>query len=86
MTITWKMKETGDLAAVEGNTQVKVADIVEPKLLSVKQLCKYLNIGERTARKLLGEYDCPYVCRVGGRVFANKTVLDRWLDSNTGRI
>lgn len=58
---------------------------VETKLLSVKQFCTYMNIGETTARKLLSAPDCPYRFRIGGKIFANKTILDRWIDSGTGR-
>ena len=53
---------------------------IEPRLLTVKDFCKYVNIGERTARKMLTEPNC----RIGGKVLINKSVLDRWIDSNTG--
>lgn len=58
---------------------------IEPKLLSVKQFCKYMGIGQTTARKLLSAPDCTYCFRIGGKIFANKTILDKWIDSNTGR-
>ena len=55
------------------------------KLLTVKELCEYLSIGDSTARKLLSEPRCPFVFKLGGRYYANKTALDKWIDSNTGR-
>lgn len=58
---------------------------IEPKLLSVKEFCKYMSIGQTTARQMLAKPNCPYVLRIGGKIFANKTVLDRWIDSQTGR-
>ena len=60
-------------------------NLIGKKLLSVKQMCEYMSIGESTARKLLANPSCPYVCKIEGRIFANKTVLDKWIDSNTGR-
>lgn len=57
---------------------------IEPKLLSVNQFCKYINVGQTTARKLLSDPSCPYRLRIGGKIFANKTVLDKWIDSRTG--
>ncbi len=63
--------------------KVKIKEI-EPKLLSISQFCKYMSIGQTTARKLLAEPNCPYRFRVGGKIFANKSILDKWIDSNTG--
>ena len=57
---------------------------IESRLLTVKDFCKYVNIGERTARKMLTEPNCTYRCRIGGKVLINKSVLDKWIDSNTG--
>ncbi len=59
--------------------------IDEPKLLNVKEFCKYIGVGERTARKLLAEPNCSYVFRLGGKIMVNKTILDKWIDNNTGR-
>lgn len=55
------------------------------KLLTVKELCEYLAIGDSTARKLLSEPNCSFVFKLGGRYYANKTALDKWIDGNTGR-
>lgn len=62
-----------------------IIEDIEPKLLSIKQMCKYMDIGQTTARKLLSEPNCPYRFRIGGKIFANKTVLDKWIDSRTGK-
>lgn len=59
--------------------------MIEKKLLSVKELAYYLSIGQTKARELLAKEDCPYVCRIDGRIFANKTILDKVVDENTGR-
>ncbi|MGN0106094.1 MAG: helix-turn-helix domain-containing protein [Hominilimicola sp.] len=62
-----------------------IVEEIEPKLLSVKEFCKYMGIGQTTARKLLSDPGCPYSFRLGGKIFANKTILDKWIDSRTGR-
>lgn len=59
--------------------------LIDRKLLSVKEFSSYINVSERTARTMLAEPNCPYVCRIRGRIFANKTILDKWIDNNTGR-
>lgn len=56
----------------------------EKKLLTVKEFCTYLGIKETLARKLLKAPNCPYSFYLNGRVFANKTKLDKWIDQNTG--
>ena len=58
---------------------------IDKKLLTVKDAAKYLSIGQTTMRKLLAEPNCPYVCKFGGRVFINKTILDKYIDSLTKR-
>ena len=55
------------------------------KLLTVKELCEYLSIGDSTARKILSAPNCSFVFKLGSRYYANKTALDKWIDSNTGR-
>ena len=52
------------------------------RLLNVKEFCEYLGIGETKARELLrGGYG--FSVRIGNRWYANKTKLDRWLDSES---
>ena len=57
----------------------------EKKLLTVKEMCGYMSIGETYARELLSRPDCPFVYRMGRRIYANKTFLDKWIDAATGR-
>lgn len=65
--------------------ELTIIEELEPKLLSIKQFCRYMDIGQTTARKLLSAPNCPYRLRIGGKIFANKTVLDKWIDSCTGK-
>ncbi len=57
----------------------------EKILLTVKDMCKYMSIGENTARNLLSEPNCPFVFRLKNRIYANKKMLDKWIEQNTGR-
>ena len=57
----------------------------EKALLTVKDMCKYMSIGESTASSLLSMANCPFVFRLRGRIYANKKVLDKWIEQNTGR-
>lgn len=72
-----------DFVVVESELHVKTE--IEPKLLTVKEFCKYMGIGQTTARQMLSDPSCPYRIRIGGKLMANKTVLDRWIESRTGK-
>lgn len=52
-------------------------------LLNVKDMCTYMSIGENTARNLLNEPHNSFTVRIGGRIFAHKQRLDRWLLQQT---
>ena len=52
------------------------------KLLNVKEFCAYL--GQTKARELLTKKNNPYTVRIDGRLYANKTLLDEWIDSISG--
>lgn len=54
------------------------------RLLTVKEFCDYLGIGQTKARELMTKTDNPYTVRIGGRLYANKVLLDKWIDSISG--
>ena len=56
----------------------------EKKLLNLKEFCDYLGIGQTKARELMTKTDNPYTVRIGNRLYANKRMLDRWVDSISG--
>lgn len=58
--------------------------LVDKKLLNVKEFCAYLGIGQTKARELLTKTDNPYTVRLDGRLYANKILLDKWIDSISG--
>ena len=57
---------------------------VDKALLSVKEVCLYLGIGESKARELLTKTNNNFTVRIGSRVYANKIQLDKWIASNSG--
>ena len=48
-------------------------------LLSVKELCEYLGIGQTKARELLSDPRNGFTLRIGNRLYAHKDKLDKWL-------
>ena len=56
------------------------------KLITLKEMCEYLAIGETEARSLLKSKSCPFGVRIGNRLYANKTILDDWIDSISGKV
>ena len=54
----------------------------DKKLLSVKETCDYLGIGQTKCRELLrGRNGCGV--QIGNRWYANKERLDKWIDNNS---
>ena len=49
------------------------------KLLTVKEVCVYLGIGQTKARELIRGHN-GFGVQIGNRWYADKTKLDRWLD------
>lgn len=54
----------------------------EKKLLTVKDLCVYLSIGETKARELLHNPDNGFTVRIGNRLYAHRDKVDAWLLRN----
>lgn len=54
------------------------------KLLNIDEFCAYLGIGQTKARELLTKTNNPFTLRIGNRLYANKSKLDKWIDSNSG--
>ncbi len=48
-------------------------------LLSLKEFCSYVNIGETKAREILNDPRCDFCFRIGNRLYANKKKLDQRL-------
>ena len=59
---------------------------MEKALLNLKEFCQYLGIGQTKGRELLTKSDNPYTVRIGNRLYANKILLDKWLNNNSGNV
>lgn len=53
-------------------------------LLKVEEMAEYLNIGITQARSILHKPCNPFTIRLGNRYYANKKLLDKWLEQNSG--
>lgn len=58
--------------------------LCEKALLNVTETMAYTGWGENTVRNELNHYKCPYVVRKGNRLYANRRLLDKYLDSISG--
>lgn len=64
---------------------IKNENKIEGKaLLNLEEFCAYLGIGETKARELLTKTNNPYTVRIGNRLYANKILLDKWLNTVSG--
>lgn len=52
---------------------------MEKALLNLKEFCDYLGIKETKASYLMTKTNNSYTVRIGGRLYANKVLLDKWL-------
>ncbi|MGB4659313.1 MAG: helix-turn-helix domain-containing protein [Mobilitalea sp.] len=57
----------------------------EKGLLNVSEVCFYLGVGQNTARNLLNKPKNLFTVRIGNRLYANKKLLDKWLDIQSGQ-
>ena len=55
---------------------------MEKVLLTVKEMCTYLGIGQTKARELLANPKNQFCVRIGNRRYAHKGKLDAWLENN----
>lgn len=55
---------------------------IDKQLLTIKELCTYLGIGETKARELVRGNN-GFGIQIGNRWYANRKKLDSWLDKRT---
>jgi len=58
--------------------------LVDKKLLNINEFCNYLGIGQTKARELMTKTNNPYTVKLGNRLYANRVLLDKWIDSISG--
>ena len=56
----------------------------EKALLNVQEMMVYTGWGENTVRNELNHRRCSYVVRKGNRLYANRKLLDKYLESISG--
>ncbi|MBR4981243.1 MAG: hypothetical protein IKY94_01630 [Lachnospiraceae bacterium] len=62
----------------------KYISLCEKALLNVEEMMAYTGWGENTVRNELNHPRCLYVVRKGNRLYANRKLLDKYLDSISG--
>lgn len=58
--------------------------LCEKALLNVDEMMAYTGWGENTVRNELNHPRCTYVVRKGNRLYANRKLLEKYLDSISG--
>lgn len=56
----------------------------EKALLNVCEIMAYTGWGENTVRNELNHPKCSYVVRKGNRLYANRKLLEKYIDSISG--
>lgn len=59
------------------------SDFIEKALLNLKEVSEYLGLGETKTRELLKQRNCPFSMKIGYRWYANRRLLDTWLEQQT---
>ena len=58
--------------------------LCEKALLNVPEMMAYTGWGENSVRVELNHPKCPFVVRKGNRLYANRKLLDKYIDSISG--
>lgn len=69
---------------IKRENMTKQIKICEKALITVEEMMAYTGWGENTVRNELNHPCCPYVVRKGNRLYANRKLLDKYLDSISG--
>ena len=59
-------------------------NLSDKALLNVRETCEYLGLGDTKVRQLLNSPSSTFTVRIGNRLYANRKMLDMWLDSISG--
>ena len=54
---------------------------LESRFLTIKEFCRYMNLGETKARDLIRQHH-GIALNVGGKWLIDKKKLDKWIDNN----
>lgn len=69
-----------EIPALRGNNLTMRESNANKKLLTLKEVCDYLGIGQTKARELVRGHN-GFGVQIGNRWYADKNKLDRWIDT-----
>lgn len=69
-----------EIPTLRGNNLAMRESNVNKKLLTLKEVCNYLGIGQTKARELVRGHN-GFGVQIGNRWYADKNKLDRWIDT-----
>lgn len=49
-------------------------------LMNLNEVSHYLGIGKTKTREILKDRNCPFSLKIGNRWYADKRLLDNWLN------
>lgn len=64
---------------------MKGGNCIDKALLNLKEVSEYLGLGETKTREILKSRNCPFSMKIGYRWYANRKLLDIWLEQQTRR-
>lgn len=53
---------------------------MEKRLLTIQEICEYTGWGKTKVREILKRDDSDFTIRMGNRLYADKTLFDKYLD------
>lgn len=56
---------------------------IEKILLNIEETALYLGIGKTKCREFLKEHEHEFVIRIGNRIYANKPLLNEWINKQS---
>ena len=69
-----------EIPALRGNNLTMRESNANKKLLTLKEVCDYLGIGQTKAGELVRGHN-GFGVQIGNRWYADKSKLDRWIDT-----
>ena len=69
-----------EIPALRGNNLTMRKSNANKNLLTLKEVCDYLGIGQTKVRELVRGHN-GFGVQIGNRWYADKSKLDRWIDT-----
>ena len=65
--------------------EIGMEENMEKVLLNLNEVSEYLGLGKTKTREIMTKTKNPFTVRIGNRLYANKTLLDRWINDKSGK-